>query len=357
MRRSRPLQMNRRQAGSPSEATLRVGGALGIADVLRDFGIDPAEVLREAGIAPRLFDDPDNLITYRSRGRLMACAVNRTGCQHFGLLVGQRMNLQSLGLVGLLARNAPDVGTALRSIVNYLHLHARGAVMDLKVDHTLAMLTYDAYQPNVQATDQTGSGAVAMMVNVMRTLCQTDFQPIEARFACRAPDDVRPFRKFFQVPLRFDADHYALLFSSDWLDRQVHGTDPELGRLLQKQIDALEARHGAEFPEIVRSVLRSALLTGQGSLEQIAALLGMHSRTLNRRLEEFGTGFQQLVDASRFEIARQMLEVTSLTVGEIAEAIGYASASAFVRAFRRWSGTTPVGWRTKSTPVRDTTVT
>lgn len=157
-------------AGTQQEATLRVGGALVIADVLRDFGIDPADVLREAGIAPRTFDDPDNLITYRARGRLMACAVTRTGCEHFGLLVGQRMNLQSLGLVGLLARNARDVGTALRSIVNHLHLHARGAVMALDVDHTLAMLTYAAYQPNVEGSSQTGSGAVAMMVNVMRTL-------------------------------------------------------------------------------------------------------------------------------------------------------------------------------------------
>lgn len=157
-------------AGTQQEATLRVGGALVIADVLRDFGIDPADVLREAGIAPRTFDDPDNLITYRARGRLMACAVTRTGCEHFGLLVGQRMNLQSLGLVGLLARNARDVATALRSIVNHLHLHARGAVMALEVDHTLAMLTYAAYQPNVEGSSQTGSGAVAMMVNVMRTL-------------------------------------------------------------------------------------------------------------------------------------------------------------------------------------------
>ena len=339
--------MARTQKEKPDEATLRVGGALGIIDVLRDFGIDPDEVLREAGIAPRTFDDPDNLITYAARGRMMARAVARTDCQHFGLLVGQRMNLQALGLVGLLARNAHDVEAALRIIVNYLHLHARGAVMELKVDHTLAMLTYAAYQPNVPATDQTGSAAVAMMVNVMRTLCGPQFQAIEARFSCRRPDDVRPHRKFFQVPLRFDAEHYALLFSSDWLDREVQGKDPELERLLQNHINALAAKHGEEFPEVVRGVLRSALLTGHGSLDQVAALFSMHSRTLSRRLEEFGTGFQQLVDESRFEIARQMLEKTALSVDQIAEAIGYTGASAFTRAFRRWSGTTPAVWRTR----------
>lgn len=331
----------------PSEATLRVGGALAITAVLRDFGVDPREVLIEAGIAPKLFDDPDNLITYRARGRLMTRSVVRTGCPHFGLLVGQRMNLQALGVVGLLARNAPDVEAALRSIVTLLHLHARGAVMELMVDHTLAMLSYDAYQPHIESADQTGDAAVAMMVNAMQTLCGTDFQPIEARFAHRKPDDVQPFRKFFKVPLRFDAEHYALVFASDWLDRQVPGNDAELARLLQKQINALEAKHGDEFPEIVRSLLRSALLTGHGSADQVAALFSMHVRTLSRRLEEFGTSFQELVDEGRFEIARQMLEDTSLEVGQIAEALGYARASAFTRAFRRWSGATPAAWRVK----------
>ncbi len=339
--------MARRPARTQNEATVRVGGALVIAEVLRDFGIDPDEVLREAGIAPQTFADPDNLITYRARGRLMACAVKRTGCEHFGLLVGQRMNLPSLGLVGLLARSTRDVGTALRSIVSYLHLHARGAVMALEIDHTLAMLTYDAYQPNVEGSSQTGSGAVAMMVNVMRTLCGPDFLPIEARFSCRTPTDVRPFRRYFQVPLRFDAERYALVFTSDWLGRPVQGADPELERLLQKQIDVLQARHGTEFPEIVRSVLRSALLTGRGSLDQVAELFSMHSRTLSRRLEEYDTGFQELVDETRFEIARQMLEETELSVEQIAEAIGYTGASAFARAFRRWSDMAPAAWRSR----------
>jgi AraC-like DNA-binding protein len=337
----------RRSKPAPREATVRVGGALAITTLLRDFGLDPDEVLREAGIDPALFTDPDNLITYRARGRLFTRCVARTGCQHFGLLTGQLMNLQSLGLVGLLVRNSPDVATALRSLVTFLHLHSRGAVMELQAEGALAMLTYDAYQPNAGANDQTGDGAVAMMLNVMRTLCGPGFQPIEVRFAHRKPANVRPFSRFFQVPLRFDAEHNALVFSSDWLGARLPGTDAELQRLLQKQTDALEAKHHDEFPEQVRSVLRSALLTGHASADQVAALFSMHSRTLSRRLEAFGTGFQELVDEGRFEIARQMLEDTSLDVGQIAAALGYARASVFTRAFRRWSRTTPTAWRAR----------
>ena len=79
----------------------------------------------------------------------------------------------------------------------------------------------------------------------------------------------------------------------------------------------------------------------------------MHSRTLHRRLTEFDTTFQQLVDEGRFEIARQMLSNTSMVVGQIADSLGYADASAFTSAFRRWSGTTPAKWRENQTTERN----
>ena len=94
-------------------------------------------------------------------------------------------------------------------------------------------------------------------------------------------------------------------------------------------------------------MLRTALLTRHASAEQIAALFSMHPRTLARQLQACGTRFQVLVDEVRFEIARQMLEQSTMDVGEVAAALDYADASAFTRAFRRWSGTTPAQWRAK----------
>ena len=71
----------------------------------------------------------------------------------------------------------------------------------------------------------------------------------------------------------------------------------------------------------------------------------MHSRTLSRRLHASGTSFQELVDEGRFEIARQTLEDSVMPVRQIAAMLDYADASAFTRAFRRWSDTTPAQWR------------
>jgi AraC-like DNA-binding protein len=331
----------------PAEGTVRVGIAVAIPTVLRSLGVDPAEVVAEAGFDLGVLADPDNWISYAARGRLLSRCVARTGCKHFGLLVGQQGRLSALGLVGFLVQHSPDVETALRSLVRFTHLHVRGAVSRLTVDGNLAILSFDVYLPHVEATDQVGDGAVAMFFNMMRTLCGPEWKPVEARFAHRKPEDVGPFRRFFRAPLRFDAEQNAIVFSTDWLRRRMSDDDPALRRLLQKQIDAVESRHPDDFPEQMRSVLRTALLAGYGTADQVAALFSMHSRTLSRRLHAFGTSFQELVDEGRFEIARQMLEDSATEVSQISASLGYADASAFTRAFRRWSGTTPAVWRAK----------
>jgi len=324
---------------------VRVGTTMAIPAVLENLGANPAEVLAEAGFDLALFDDPDNLISFAARSRLANHCVARTGCRHFGLLVGQQIGLHSLGLVGLLVKYSPDVGTALRSLVRYMHLHVRGATTSLEMGVRTATLGYAIYEPQGEATDQIGAGAVAMLFNILRTLCGPDWKPVEIEFAHRKPETVGPFRRFFRAPLIFDAEQYAVVFAADWLNRSMPGADAELHRLLQKQIDALEARHGDDFPEQVRSVLRTALVSGHAKADQVAALFSMHSRTLNRRLNAFGIRFRELVDEGRFEIARQMLEDSATEVAQIATMLDYADASAFTRAFRRWSGTTPARWR------------
>jgi len=329
-------------------ASVRIGSAQGVPAVLRSLGANPAEVLAEVGLAPELFDNSDNLISFAVRSRLFRLCADRTGCQHFGLLVGQQAGLHSLGLVGLLVQHLPDVGNALRSLVRFLHHHVRGAVTTLSVSDHTATLSYSIYELRVEATDQIGAGAVAVMFNILRALCGPDWIPIEVQFAHRRPEDVRPFQEFFRVPLRFDAEQNAVVFSADWLRCSVAGANVDILSLLQRQIDALEARHGGDMREEVRAVLRTALLAGRAKADQIAALFSIHSRTLSRRLNACGTSFQFLVDEGRFEIARQMLENTDTDIQQIAVTLEYADASAFARAFRRWSGITPTQWRAKS---------
>ena len=332
--------------------TVRVRGVMGIPAVIESLGSDPKQVFSRARVDPALFDDPDQSISLAVVGRLLQQAVASTGCEHFGLLVGQRGGQSSLGLIGLAIRDSANVGVALRRLGTYLHLYHGGQVMNLDVSGDVATLSYAIHQPGVEAVDQIEDGALAIFFNVMRDLCGADWLPLEVRFAHRRPTSVRPFLEFFHTTLQFNAEQSALVFSANWLHRPLPEVDADLQRLLRREIDELEATQGTDFQERVRGVLRTALLTGHGSADQVAALFSMHRRTLSRRLAECGTNFAVLADEARFEIAKHMLANTTMDVGQIATALDYAEASAFTRAFRRWSGTTPAAWRAQQRPAR-----
>ncbi len=100
----------------------------------------------------------------------------------------------------------------------------------------------------------------------------------------------------------------------------------------------------------MRRVLRTLLHTGGATETRLAHLFAMHRRTVNRRLQAEGTTFRRLVDDVRFDVARYLLESSTLSVTEIAGKLNYADASAFTRAFRRWSRTTPARWRLAHAP-------
>ena len=335
----------KRHAARPDAATVRVGVVAAIPDVLAELDADPAAVLAEVGIDRRLFADPNQRISHAARGRLIQHCVARTDCAHFGLLVGQRAGLGSLGLVGLLAKYESDVGAALRSLVRFLHLHGRGAGVTLTVDGDKARLTYDMLEPGIEATDQIGDGALAILFNILRALCGPEWRPVAVRFAHRRPPDIRPFQRFFGAPLQFDDGHHALEFAAAWLRNPLSEADPELRRLLHERANALEKGQRGDLPGQVRAILHPALLAGRCTADRVAALLALHVRTLHRRLRADGTSFRALADEVRHEIARQLLGDTALDVADVAAALGYADASAFRRAFHRWTGRTPTQWR------------
>lgn len=328
-----------------ADGVLRVDIIMHVPALLRGLGIDPQALLAELGLAPGTFADPTNTISFASLGRLTALVVRRTGCAHFGLLIGQGAGLGSIGLVGRFAQSAPDVGTALRSLMSHFHLRDRGAVLSLSASGGSATLGYDIYQSGIEATDQICDGAIAIAMNAMRTLCGRGWRPSEVRFSHAIPADPHPFRSFFGAPLRFDCERTALVFPARWLDHRPNAADPAVYESLERQIAALESSATEDLVAELRRILRSLVVGGEGSVEEVARRLALHRRTLNRRLQRLGTSVHQIVEETRREAACHMLEHTRMPMIEIASALGYADASAFTRAFRRWTGRTPSSWR------------
>ena len=336
-----------------AEGILRVDMLTRVPAVLREVGLDADATIAGIGIDPRIFDDPGNEIPVASLGRLLRVASARSGCAHLGLLIGRRSSLDEQGLLGQLVRHSPDVGTALRNLTAHLHLRDRGAVAPLLVSDGAASLGYEIYQPHVEGIDQIGVGAMAIGANILRSLCGKGWRPSELLFAHRPPADLRPHRRFFDAPLHFDADRTALVFPARWLGHRIAGADPAQFEALSKQVDALERQTGADLPTEIRRMLRVVLLTRKGSVEEFSIRLGIHRRTLNRRLRAQGTSLHRLVEEIRSEIARQLVGNTRMSLTDIAATLGYADASAFTRAFRRWTRGLPSAWRAAHSAPRE----
>lgn len=332
-------------------AVQRVSNLTVVPDLLRQFGVRPASVLRKAGIDRAALADPNGRIPYANLVVLLTESVQATGCEHFGVLVGSRLHLADLGMPAALALKAPTLGRAIERFATMQWMNATGGVAFVSRSDAMTGFGYAIFNPGVDESLATVYDlAISVGVAMIRQLCgKPDWRPQEVSLSRARPADVAPYRHYFLSALRFDAEASIIWFPSKFEDSPVIGNNdawshpPEEG-LHPSGDDTL-------LPRVYRMV-RVALLLGLTSGNEVAAAMGLSRRTFNRRLADCGITFRDALEAVRFEAARQLLRDTKLSVGEIAAALGYAESSALVRAFRRWSGEAPNAWRERTKTVR-----
>jgi len=328
-----------------AEAFVRVGPLMSVPALLREFDCSPEQILGEAGLNLAQFEDPDTEIPFLAGSKMLARCVAATGCQHFGLLMGERAGSSTLGLAGFILRFAPDVGTALQALLRHLELHDTGGVPVVRTQGEVSSLGYAISLAGVEAADQIYDLSTAMSCNIMRDLCGQSWNPTQVQLARRRPTDLAPYKHFFRASLRFDAKHNAVTFPTHLLDHPLAGADPALFRHLEKEADVLHDSRPVNTTGLVRRLLRKSLVNEHCTVSDIARQLGMHERTMHRRLEKEGTTFRRELEGIRYEVARQLLSKSKTPISGIANALGYAESSTFIRSFKRWSGTTPAQWR------------
>lgn len=326
-------------------ATVRAGPLMGIPSLLRELGQDAGPILDSEGFTEEHFEDPDTEMSYLAVSRLLANCVAATGCRHFGLLLGTRAGPSSLGVAGFMLRSAPDVGTALRGLVQHLDLHDQGGVPTLHISGGITRFGYAIHQAGTQATDQIYDIAIAVACNIMRALCGEQWNPKEVQLSHRPSKDLSLYRRFFRAPLRFNAEDCAVVFSTRWLEHRIPSADALLHQHLEQEAIELHRQRKATVTSELRALLRKSLLTGECMVADIAGKLHIHERTLNRRLREEGTSFHRELEDIRYEMSRHYLAESTMPMIRIAKALNYADVSAFSRAFKRWAGTTPAEWR------------
>lgn len=333
----------------PGPGAIRVGVASHVPELLTEFGFDPAPIVSQAGLSLASLQSPDNIVPYAALARLLAISSQQTNCPYFGLLVGQRGRLTSVGAIGLLIAHAENVRTALDELVSHLHVHDRGAVPNLEVLADTALLSYSTVESRIDAAYHIADGAMAVGFNILRALCGPEWSPTEVILPRRTPLDATPYRRFFRAPVRFNGDRATIAFASSWLDRKLPKADHELHHFIESQLLIQTPQNSVGLAEQIRRILRSDVSHEHWSADQIARLLGIHRRTLARRLQLENLTFEQIVDDVRFEIARQLITDTDQPLTNVALFLGYSEPSAFTRAFRRWSGHSPTEWRARAT--------
>jgi len=326
----------------PDQWRQRVGGIVRMPARLRELGVDPQRLLADLGLDPQLFEHPNATVRYRDLGRLLHAAGERSGYPTFALMHGREWTLADAGLIGALAQNSPTVGAALEALAVHHHLNGQGGCIFLRHLGDAAEVGYAVYIRDVPYVEDIYDAVLSIGCSWLAELCGRGWEPTEVLLSRRPPDDPGAYRRHFRTRVQFGCEVSAIRFPARWLSRPIEGADrSEFFRLEQM---ARESDSADLIAKLQRS-LRVSLISGVSSGDALAALLAMHRRTLNRRLHAQGISFRDVLEEVRYEVARQLLTLSALSIDDVAAALGYASASAFVRSFKRWSGHSPGQWR------------
>ncbi|MFP2961699.1 helix-turn-helix domain-containing protein [Myxococcus sp. 1LA] len=179
------------------------------------------------------------------------------------------------------------------------------------------------------------------------TETSVDLVPLEVSFHHAAPPDIAEHRRVFRCEPRFEQPYNGVSVAREALETPLLKADSGLSAVLERHTRELLAKlpQVEGFVERVRAHAAEGLPNGGATNEAIAKRLHMSVRTLNRRMRDEGTSLQDVVDTLRRELALRYLEERRLAIPEVAYLLGFSEASAFHRAFRRWTGTTPAEHR------------
>ena len=326
-----------------------MGPLVNLPALVRSLGYDPDPIFSQFGFTSSEFQNPDHRIPYVRGSELLASCADITDCDHLGFLLGQRADPSHLGIAGFLMRAAPNAETALKSLVENLDLHDEGGTVYMNVGDEYTTLGFSIHLPGVIATAHIYDLSLCVMYKIMQTVCGSDWVPSTVMFKRQEPKNSSAYHHFFHSALFFNSSECFITFNNRCLRKPSQSGDRLLFQFLEHEARNLHRLHHNEISEELPVVLTRALLSGQFSASEIADVFGLRERTLHRRLRAAGTSYRQEIDKARQALSKQLLANTNLPVCDIANALGYADSSGFIRAFSRCNGTSPANWRNQNT--------
>lgn len=275
--------------------------------------------------------------------RLGHAAISATGNPALGLRMGALTRPVDAGMAGLAAETASSLGQAFRCLIRYSLLTSQNSRGEPSASPSQRKVRFYSIQPYNDYNYFVVDSILAAWTQLARHITgrYDVLEKVWIEYPSIGLDEV--FESWFRCPVEFGAPENAIRFKDSlWQQRpaQAHeGMHEKLVQLCEQELQQI--RKGWSTADRVRYLL-TPLLNGEApSLETLASKLGTTAWTLQRQLSAEGTGFRQLLDDTRKQLAEDYLRETNTSLAEIAWLLGFANPPAFHKAYRRWYGISP----------------
>lgn len=310
------------------------------------YGILRADSLAHAGLREADLSDPEGHVTMSTFVALLRFGQDQTNDPALGLRLARTWDLRQQGFWGYALLSSNSMRERIDGHLRYQPLRSP---LDLNMSEADGFVTLDIV-PHELPSDVLPTfidWSLGTSLMHMREQWGRKPQGLQLSLSYAQRPHHAALRELFEGELLFDAPCIRVRFSAGFLDKNLQG-DPYLGKLARGQLDARLPTETAKLPSgIVDQVKEriAVLLDHDASLTRVARELGSSARTLQRQLDAQRTSFHELVEEVRRVHALRAMRDTELRVVQLAARLGYADAASFRRAFRRWTGQSPAGYR------------
>lgn len=295
----------------------------------------------------------DYKLTLDQNCAIMDAALTISGDEYLGLHIGEKTTPSILGVTGHLMESSKDVLSALQNLQQFTSAFTRLYKFHLEVKGEEVFYYCEPIEVWNDMSPDTARHSVdisfAAALHILRLMTGQIFQPLKVLYRYPRILNVEEHEKILRCRPLFNQDCNCIVFSLKDVLFPIVGYNKELNAIL-KNILETELKQNAQtsFSDQVKQLILKNYQFTIPSLEDIAAILHITPRTLQRKLQEENTSFRALEDAIKIEIASNLLTSPAISITEIAYKLGYTDPKSFQRAFRRWTGKTPGDYRLKS---------
>lgn len=331
---------------------VRAASLAGFEELAESLGADVARLLRQAGVARTALRDPDALISYKAKNELLERAAAAAGCADFGLRLAKHQGVGILGPLAVMIEHAATTADAAQMASRYIYVHSTAIRLGLEpvpgpggwVD-----LGYDIDAGETLDSTQSYDLALGVLVNVVRLLTQGTVEPVLILFPHPPLAAPSVYERALKAPCRFGQARAAVRLRRADVDKPLPRDNPMMRKLAQLYLDTNFSAPTQALSDRVRLLVRESLAAGSASHAAVAKMLALHPRTMQRRLEEEGSSFEQIKDKVRRELFLALVErAEAPTCASLSFMLGYAEPSALSRSCRRWFGASPSALRKQS---------